>query len=129
VHENILAAVIGLDEARAFLAVEPLYGSLRHETLLSGACLDSAARSRAADFIVIEILETKSPVRRIARGEAKSSGRNSIDRTLCMSAASTSPLSSARTVGRWLLVPFRSGRRAAYFHIGATHSQKGRSAR
>jgi len=35
VHENILAAVIRLDEAKAFLAVEPLYGSLRHETLLS----------------------------------------------------------------------------------------------
>ena len=33
VHENILAAVIGLDEAKTFLAAEPLYGSLRHETL------------------------------------------------------------------------------------------------
>jgi hypothetical protein len=43
VHENILAAVIGLDEAKAFLAVEPLYGSLRHETFLSGTCLDRAA--------------------------------------------------------------------------------------
>jgi hypothetical protein len=30
VHENILAAVIRLDEAKAFLVVEPLYGSLRH---------------------------------------------------------------------------------------------------
>jgi hypothetical protein len=68
-HENILAAVIGLDEAKAFLAVEPLYGSLRHETLLSGTCLDSAAQSRSR-FIVIEILERKSSVRRVARGEA-----------------------------------------------------------
>jgi hypothetical protein len=80
VHENILAAVIGLDEAKAFLAVEPLYGSLRHETLLSGTCLDRAAQSRSP-FIVIEILERKSSVRRVARGEAKSSGRNSIDGT------------------------------------------------
>jgi hypothetical protein len=29
VHENILAAVIRLDETEAFLAVEPLYGSSR----------------------------------------------------------------------------------------------------
>ena len=35
VDENVLAAVIRLDEAKAFLAVEPLHGSLRHETLLS----------------------------------------------------------------------------------------------
>jgi hypothetical protein len=35
-HEDILAAVIRLDEAKAFLAVEPLYGSLRHETLSFG---------------------------------------------------------------------------------------------
>ena len=31
VHEHILAAIVRLDEAKAFLAVEPLYGSLRHE--------------------------------------------------------------------------------------------------
>ena len=36
VHEDILASVIGLDEAKTFLAVEPLHGSLRHEILLSG---------------------------------------------------------------------------------------------
>jgi hypothetical protein len=30
VHEDILAAVIRLDEAEAFLAVEPLHDSLRH---------------------------------------------------------------------------------------------------
>ena len=30
VHEDILAAIIWLDEAEAFLAVEPLHGSLRH---------------------------------------------------------------------------------------------------
>src|SRR5579871_4402128 len=31
--ENVLAAVIRLDEAKTFLAVEPLYGSLRHRHL------------------------------------------------------------------------------------------------
>src|SRR5580698_4470751 len=31
VNEHILAAIVRLDEAKAFLAVEPLYGSLRHE--------------------------------------------------------------------------------------------------
>jgi hypothetical protein len=30
VHEDILAAVIRLDETEALLAIEPLYGSLRH---------------------------------------------------------------------------------------------------
>jgi hypothetical protein len=30
VHENILAAIIRLDEAEAFLAIEPFHGSLRH---------------------------------------------------------------------------------------------------
>jgi hypothetical protein len=34
-HENILAAVIRLDEAKALRGVEPLHCSLRHETLLS----------------------------------------------------------------------------------------------
>ena len=47
VDEYILAAVIRLDETKAFLAVEPLYDSLRHKTLLSGTCLDWP-RSRAA---------------------------------------------------------------------------------
>ena len=37
-HENVLAAVIRLDEAEAFLAVEPLHGSLRHMTVLSSTC-------------------------------------------------------------------------------------------
>src|SRR5215472_8899242 len=35
VHENVFAAVIRLDEAEAFLAIEPLHGSLRHIALLS----------------------------------------------------------------------------------------------
>jgi hypothetical protein len=35
-HENILASVIRLDEAKALRGVEPLHSSLRHETLLSG---------------------------------------------------------------------------------------------
>jgi hypothetical protein len=34
VYEHILAAVIRLDETETFLAVEPLYGSLSHITLL-----------------------------------------------------------------------------------------------
>jgi hypothetical protein len=39
VHEDILAAIIRLDEAEAFLAVEPLHGSLRHVALLSDTCV------------------------------------------------------------------------------------------
>src|SRR5712671_7600463 len=47
VHEDILAAIIRLDEAEAFLAVEPLHGSLRHLTLPSGRCVKKAARRRS----------------------------------------------------------------------------------
>jgi hypothetical protein len=35
VDEHVLAAVIRLDEAEALLAVEPLYGSSSHVSLLS----------------------------------------------------------------------------------------------
>ena len=36
VHEDILATAIRLDETVTFLAVKPLYDSLRHVTLLLG---------------------------------------------------------------------------------------------
>jgi hypothetical protein len=39
VDKNVLAAVIWLDEAKAFLAVEPLHGSLRHENTSFSTCL------------------------------------------------------------------------------------------
>ena len=48
VDEYILAAVIRLDETKAFLAVEPLYDSLRHKTLLSGTCLFGRAVAQPA---------------------------------------------------------------------------------
>ena len=35
-HEHILAAVIWLDESKAFLPIEPLHGSLCHIALLFG---------------------------------------------------------------------------------------------
>jgi hypothetical protein len=35
VHEDILAAIIWLDKAEAFLVIEELHGSLRHITLPS----------------------------------------------------------------------------------------------
>ena len=38
VHEDILAAIIRLDEPEAFLVIEPLHGSLGHIALLSGMC-------------------------------------------------------------------------------------------
>jgi putative tryptophan/tyrosine transport system substrate-binding protein len=34
--EDVLAAIVRLNEAKAFLAIEPLHGSLRHETLPLG---------------------------------------------------------------------------------------------
>jgi hypothetical protein len=36
-HEDVLAAIIRLDEAVALLAIEPLHDSLRHITRLSGS--------------------------------------------------------------------------------------------
>ncbi len=47
VHEDILATVIWLDETKAFLAVEPLYDSLRHVTLL----LDMRERPRSSAVV------------------------------------------------------------------------------
>jgi hypothetical protein len=47
-HEDIFAAVIRLDKAKAFLAVEPLHSSLRHASLLSSPCFDGRARARPA---------------------------------------------------------------------------------
>jgi hypothetical protein len=54
VHEDILAAVIRLDKAEAFLAVEPLYRTLRHMTPLSGACL---GRPHSRGPIYFRVLE------------------------------------------------------------------------
>ena len=50
--EHILSAVSWLNEAISLLAVEPLYGSLRHKILLSGcayacACILARARERS----------------------------------------------------------------------------------
>jgi len=52
VHEDILAAVIRLDESEALLAVEPLHGSLRHIAFLSGKYV-VRPRSSAAGFFEI----------------------------------------------------------------------------
>jgi hypothetical protein len=68
VDEHVLAAVIRLDEPEAFLAVEPLYGSLRHVTLLSSVCVSSpafgatAVEVRALDKVV-------SPTHSARRGQ------------------------------------------------------------
>src|SRR5262249_33585783 len=75
VHENILAAVIRLDETIALLAVEPLHDSLSHMTLPSGGCVKMAARQPQP---VRSRFWRRSSVRREVRGEAKSFGRNSI---------------------------------------------------
>jgi hypothetical protein len=67
VHEHILAAVIRLDETEAFLAIKPFYRTLRHMTLLSGACVGgprSCAAGRCSRFG-----EVVSPTRRARRGQ------------------------------------------------------------
>jgi hypothetical protein len=50
VHEDILAAVIRLDEPEAFLDIEPLHGSLRHLALLSVTCVVRPRVSAAGWF-------------------------------------------------------------------------------
>jgi hypothetical protein len=76
VHEDILAAVIWLDEAEAFLAVEPLHGSLCHIVRLSVTCVVQAALGAAGSF---RDLEESRQSDTALRGEAKSFGRSSID--------------------------------------------------
>src|SRR5258706_3464601 len=49
-HEDILAAVIWLDEAEALLDIEPLHGSLRHLALLSVTCVVRPRASAAGSF-------------------------------------------------------------------------------
>jgi hypothetical protein len=73
-HEHILAAVIWLDEAKAFLAIEPFHGSLRHISSLRCVC-NEAARQRSRFVRVLE----KSRQSDAMRDEAKSFGRSSID--------------------------------------------------
>jgi hypothetical protein len=68
VHENILAAVIRPDETEAFLAIEPLYGSLRHETLLSDT-YSGGPRSRAAGLSVEIWKKVVSPTHNARRGQ------------------------------------------------------------
>ncbi len=67
-HENILAAIIRLDETEAFLAVEPLYGSLRHEKLLSDTCL-VGPRGCAAGSVVENWKKVFSPTQSTRRGQ------------------------------------------------------------
>jgi hypothetical protein len=46
VHEDILAAIIRLNEAEAFLVIEPLHGSFCHIALLSGTCISRRASAQ-----------------------------------------------------------------------------------
>jgi hypothetical protein len=72
VHEDILAAVIWLDEAEAFLSIEPLHGSLRHIFSFRYVCRRAARGAAGSSRFGV-----KSSVRRGVRGEAKSFGRSS----------------------------------------------------
>jgi hypothetical protein len=75
VHEDILAAIIRLDEAEAFLDIEPLHGSLRHLALLSVTCV---VRPRGKRSRFVRVLEESRQSDAKVRGEAKSFGRSSI---------------------------------------------------
>lgn len=77
VHKHILAAVIWLDEAEAFLAIKPFYRALRHMTFFQVRV--SVGRTVVRPGYVRDL--GRSLVRRVERGEAKSFGRNSINYT------------------------------------------------
>jgi hypothetical protein len=74
VHEHILAAVIRLNEAEAFLAIKPFYCTLRHMTFFHVRVSVGRTAGYVRDL-------GRSLVRRVQRGEAKSFGRNSINYT------------------------------------------------
>ena len=67
VHEYILAAVIWLDKAEAFLAIEELHGSLRHITLLSGTGVTRPHICAAGSFEIWR--KVVSPTRDVRRGQ------------------------------------------------------------
>jgi hypothetical protein len=67
VHEDILAAIIRLDEAEAFLVIEELHGSLRHITLLSDTGV-MKPHICAADLLEIW-RKVVSPTREVRRGQ------------------------------------------------------------
>jgi hypothetical protein len=75
VHEDILATIIRLNEAEAFLVVEPFYGSFCHIALFSRYLCNAAARERSQ---FVRDLEKSRQSKGGMRGEAKSFGRSSI---------------------------------------------------
>jgi hypothetical protein len=66
VHEHILAAVIRLNEAEAFLAIKPFYCTLRHMTFFHVRV--SVGRTVVRPGYVRDL--GRSLVRRVERGEA-----------------------------------------------------------
>jgi hypothetical protein len=92
VHEDVLAAVIRLDESKALLAIEPLYSSLRHVSFFSTCA--SGPRFRAASSFEIW-RKVVSPTQLC--GEAKSFGRSSIDAVWSIGAW------DARLASEWLV--------------------------
>src|SRR5271165_1013469 len=71
-HEHILAAVVGLNEAEALLTIKPLDCSLHHGSDPSDTC-KIKPRANAAGWF--RDFGRRSSVRRAGRGEAKSFGR------------------------------------------------------
>ena len=67
VHEDILAAIIRLDEAEAFLVIEELHGSLGHMTVLSGTSVMRPHVSAASSFEIWR--KVVSPTRDLRRGQ------------------------------------------------------------
>src|SRR5262245_34976322 len=64
VHEDVLTAVIRLNEAEAFLAVEPLHGSLGHREILDRRCTLRARHANACrgdSFDFGKVSETCAP--------------------------------------------------------------------
>jgi hypothetical protein len=70
VDEDVLAAVIRLDEAEAFLAIEPLHGSLRHLAFLSVTCVIRPRLSAAVSFEIWR--KVVSPTRACAARPSRS---------------------------------------------------------
>jgi hypothetical protein len=117
VHEDILAAIIRLNEAEAFLVIEPLHGSFCHIALLSGTCISGRA---SAQPICSRFGEKSSVQTRDAR-RGQSFGRSSIDAIWAIFSW-TARLRSKSLEKRLAIWPTSTHVGVAYCHMGSSPS-------
>jgi len=82
--EDVLAAIVRLNEAKAFLAIEPLHGSLRHRMILPlGACIGKL-RANAAGYVRVLGEGRQSGAQFAARPSRSAEARSTVHRALLL---------------------------------------------